>query len=102
VKYRLDIRPEAEADIRSAARWYETERTGLGVRFTEAIYEAIDLLADNALLYRIKLRRHRHEVRWTFPKGFPFRVMYYVEGLVVRVFAVFHAKRDDQEWKRRV
>lgn len=101
MSYRLDIGPEAEDDIRSAARWYGGERTGLEVDFTEAVYTAIDSLADNALLYRIKLRRHRHEVRWMFPKRFPYRVIYYVEGPVVRIFAVFHAKRDDREWKRR-
>jgi plasmid stabilization system protein ParE len=71
VSYRLDIRPEAEDDIRSAARWYEGERAGLGVDFTEVAYTAIDSLADNALLYRVRCRRRGREIRWLSPPTLP-------------------------------
>lgn len=99
---RLDIRPEAEEDIRSAARWYEGERAGLGVDFTEVAYTAIDSLADHALLYRVRCRRRGREIRWLSPQRFPYRVIYYVEGQTVRIFAVLHAKRSDSAWKERL
>ena len=99
---RLDIRPEAEADIRSAARWYETERMGLGVDFTEAVDAAIDSLSDNALLYTVKFRRCRRQVRWMLPHRFPYRIIYYVEGKTVKIFAVVHAKRHNRAGMERL
>ncbi len=102
MKHRLDIRPEAEADIRNAARWYESERAGLGADFVEAVYMAIDSLADNALLHPIKFRHRHRQVRWMFPKRFPYRILYYLEGDAAISFAVFHAKRHDAAWKQRL
>jgi len=102
VSYRLDIWPEAENDIRQAARWYEAELTGLGVDFTEVAYAAVDSLADNALLYRIRARYRHREVRWLLTARFPYRVIYDIEGESVRIFAVLHAKRSDSAWKERL
>ena len=102
MSYRLDIWPEAVNDIRQAARWYETELTGLGIDFTEVVYAAVDSLADNALLYHIRARCRRREVRWLLTTRFPYRVIYYIEGDSVHIFAVLHAKRSDRAWKERV
>jgi len=33
MKRRTFVRPEAQTDIREAARWYEDRESGLGVRF---------------------------------------------------------------------
>jgi len=72
VTWRLDIRPEAEDDIRQAARWYDNEQTGLGVDFTEIAYAGIDSLADNPLLYRLRARYRRREIRWLLTSHFPY------------------------------
>ncbi|MBI4026053.1 MAG: type II toxin-antitoxin system RelE/ParE family toxin [Verrucomicrobia bacterium] len=104
MSYGLDIWPVAEDDIRSAARWYNSEQSGLGIDFAEEVYVAIDSLERNPFLYRVRVRYRRREIRWLFPKRFPYRVIYYVEGPAVRifVFAVLHAKRSDRTWKERV
>ena len=34
---RVDIRPEAEADIEEAARWYEQRHAGLGDEFLDEV-----------------------------------------------------------------
>jgi len=38
---RIDLHPEARAEIRSAALWYEERREGLGEEFVAAIGTAI-------------------------------------------------------------
>jgi len=102
VTWRLDIRPEAEDDIRQAARWYENEQTGLGVDFTEIAYAGIDSLADNPLLYRLRARYRRREIRWLLTSRFPYRVIYYLEDDSIRIFAVLHAKRSERFWRERL
>ena len=64
------------------------------------VSSAIENLSHQALLFRVRYRRKN--VRWTFPRRFPYRICYYVEEQTVHVFAVLHAARYDREWKDRV
>jgi toxin ParE1/3/4 len=102
MSWRVEIRPEVEADVAEAARWYESQQSGLGVEFVEEIIQVWDALAENPLL---NARRHpRKNIRWRYPERFPYRVIYEVsekEHLVV-VAAVLHAARDDKHWRRRI
>ena len=102
MKCRLDIRPEAETDLADAASWYQAERAELGAEFSAEMRQAIRSLADSALLYRVRARRRGREVRWLLQQRFPYRVIYYIEGQTVRIFAVLHAKRSDAAWKQRL
>ena len=102
MSYNLVVRPEARVDMIEAATWYEQQQPRLGGEFALATQNAIDSLANNALVYRVRVRYRRHEVRWLFPERFPYRAIYFVDGPTVTVIAVLHAKRDDREWKRRV
>ena len=62
------IRPEVEADVAEAARWYDSKQVGLGVAFVEEISQVWDELAKNPLLYA---RRHpRKNIRWRYPQHF--------------------------------
>ena len=60
--YRLEVRPEALSDIEDAARWYDEQRSGLGTEFTRAVVEAIDVLPNHPLVYRIRYKRKN--IRW--------------------------------------
>ena len=96
------IRPEVEADVAEAARWYDSKQVGLGVAFVEEISQVWDELAKNPLLYA---RRHpRKNIRWRYPQHFPYRVVYEVLELEhsVVVAAVLHAARHDRHWQRRL
>ncbi len=96
----LDILPDAVTDIAAAARWYEDQRERLGTEFALEVSRTIDALAERALLFRVRYRRKN--VRWAFPRRFPYRICYYVEAHAVHVFAVVHAARQEREWKRRL
>jgi plasmid stabilization system protein ParE len=102
MNWQVVSRPEAENDILQIASWYDSRTEGLGDRFVEEILAVLDKLAVNPLIHS---RRHsRKNIRWRYPKSFPYRVIYEViarEKTVV-VAAVLHAARHDREWKRRV
>jgi toxin ParE1/3/4 len=95
-------RPEAANDVIEVANWYDTRGEGLGDRFIDEFLAVLDALSRNPLLHS---RRHpRKNIRWRYPKSFPYRIIYEViekEKLVI-VAAVLHAARHEREWKRRV
>ena len=97
---RLEIRPQALADIAEAAAWYEERQTGLGERFTREVVAAIDALLPNPLIYR--LRNRRLSARWCFPRSFPYRIVYRFADDAVTVVAVIHAARQDRHWRERL
>jgi toxin ParE1/3/4 len=98
MRFVLDVLPAAIADIVESARWYADQREGLDAEFALEVNGTIDSLAEQALFFRVRYRRKN--VRWTFPRRFPYRICYYVEAQTVHVFAVVHAARHDREWKR--
>jgi len=102
MSWRIEFAPDVEGDVAQAACWYEERRSGFGADFVEEIIRVWDALADNPLL---NCRQHpTKNVRWRYPKRFPFRVVYEVDEAkqIVRVVAVLHAARDDRHWKKRV
>ena len=44
--YRLEIRPDALADIEEAAGWYDAREPNLGAEFAREVLEAVDALTD--------------------------------------------------------
>jgi hypothetical protein len=53
MKRRTFVRPEAQTDIREAARWYEGREIGLGLRFLREIRTALEQITDNPLMFPI-------------------------------------------------
>jgi toxin ParE1/3/4 len=100
VSCRLDIRPEAMADIAEAAAWYEERQSGLGERFTREVIAAVEALVLAPLLY--PLRHRQLGARWCFPVHFPYRIVYRVAGDLITVVAVIHGARQDWRWKERL
>ena len=47
---KLGVRPEAEIDAFEAALWYESERSGLGIEFLDAVREAFRQIEGMPLL----------------------------------------------------
>ncbi len=95
-------RPQAEDDIEQTADWYDTQRAGLGAEFIEEILSVFDALEINPLL---NCRRDpTKNLRWRYPKRFPYRVIYEVieDKRLVVIAAVLHAARHDRRWRARV
>lgn len=102
MNWQVVSRPEAENDVIEIAAWYDSRSEGLGDRFVDEFLALLDELAVNPLL---SCRRDpRKNIRWRYPRSFPYRVIYEVipgEKTVV-IAAVLHAARNDREWKRRI
>lgn len=95
--YDLVIRPEAEADISDAYRWYEDQREGLGADFLLCIEEAMDSIKRNPRQYP---KIHK-DIRRAFIRRFPYDIFYLVEDDRIVVLAVFHVRWDPQRWQTR-
>jgi toxin ParE1/3/4 len=102
MNWQVVARPQAENDVSETADWYDSQRPGLGVEFIEEVLTVFDALEINPLL---NCRQHpTKNIRWRYPKRFPYRVIYEVveEDRLVIVAAVIHAVRDDRVWRSRV
>ena len=76
MSWRVILRPKAEADLREAARWYESQRPRLGGQFLDEISRAISLLKNSPerhpMYYRGFRRMQTHR--------FPYKLFYRIEG----------------------
>jgi plasmid stabilization system protein ParE len=99
MKWRIELRPEAIADLDAAAAWYEERSSGLGRDLVRQVAAAISTLGLAPMVPRL---RHRTAgVRWIYSKRFPYRIIYRVESEKVVVFAILHAARSDFAWRER-
>ena len=100
--WQVAFRPAVRDDVAAAARWYEAKQSGLGASFVDEIIELWDALAANP---QLGSRRHpTMDIRWRYPKRFPYRVIYQIDeiGQSVLVIAVLHAARHDSRWQKRI
>ena len=97
MRYRLEYRPEAFADVAEAFLWYESQRPGLGDQFENEVGGTIGLVAAMPEAAPIVLGR----LRRALVHRFPFAIYYTIEGTVLEIRAVLHTSRDPNEWRRR-
>ena len=97
MSFGLIIRPEAEADVLEAFRWYNEQISGLGQGFLEELEKAFDSIRANPEANR---RIHR-ELRRVLTRRFPYSAFYTVHEQSVVVVAVLHAARDPRLAKAR-
>ena len=90
-------RPAAAAEIETAYRWYEKERSGLGSEFLEAVDKIVKMIAENPKRFPVIRRDVRRALLRRFPYGIFYRV---VSGHMV-VIACFHGKRNPKVWGSR-
>lgn len=93
VKWRVIIRQNAEADLREAWLWYESQRPGLGdelLREAQASIHRLETDPENRPYYYRDFRR-------LLTRRFPYKIFYRVEGDRVIVFRILHAKREHRQ-----
>lgn len=100
MKYQLVVRPEVDDDLLDAEKWYDEQQPGLGREFLRAARELMARLPRNPLLFRIRYRRK--QVRWAYPRRFPYKVVFRVVANTVVIYAVIHGARHDRHWKQRL
>ncbi len=96
--YKIIILENAISEIAESCIFYNRKVPGLGYEFEEEVFQLIELIKDNPLLFPTKFA-HIHEAVVT---RFPFVINYEVFGKQIIVSAVFHTKRHpDKKTKRK-
>ena len=84
------VRPEAEAEIAEAYRWYESKVEGLGLEFLRALDASLSTIQRHPSAYAAVHKQMRRAVL----RRFPYSVIYLSENDTIIVLACFHASRD--------
>jgi plasmid stabilization system protein ParE len=90
VKWRITIRPRAEADLQEARQWYNRQRAGLGDELLNVIDDVMVVLQKNPERHPVYYRGFRRAIT----RRFPYKIFYRIEGNSVIVFRILHARRD--------
>ncbi len=96
--YVLMVRPEAEADLAEAKRWYEDRRGGLGADLVLCVEEALEKIRRSPEIFPVV---HK-DVRSVTVRRFPYGIFYRIVGRHISVLGVFHARRGPRSWQTRV
>lgn len=100
MKVRID--PEAEAETREAAGWYEQRHPGLGLEFLAAVDNAVQRIRNTPERYpRLETLPEEHAVRRLLLDRFPYVVVYESAEDEVRILAVAHTRRRPNYWRHR-
>ena len=87
----------ARTELEEAIAWYDAEQDGLGRRFQEAIYAALQRIQQHpGLAGRMGPGIHRALV-----KGFPYGVVHEISPDAIVVLAIMHLHRRPEYWKAR-
>ena len=97
MKYKLIVRPEADAELEEAYVWYEQQVAGLGSQFLLAVDVVIHAIRINPLQYPIA---HK-DVRRALTLKFPFQIFFVMHNTQIVIISVFHGMRDPSVWQSR-
>ena len=99
----LQFLPEAIAEAREAANWYEERREGLGAEFVDALMDRARKAERIPGAGRLERDAPPHfELRWYDLKRFPYSLLAGSIGGERAVVAVAHARRRPGYWRHRV
>ena len=96
----VELHPEALAEVRAAAIWYDERQPGLGDRFVSEVAEALARIAEAPAAYSIWVDSGavRVAVRKASVAGFPYLIAFEILDNSVFVLAVAHGKRRPLYW----
>ena len=88
---------EADAELKQALAHYDGIRPELGVRFAEAVEEAVEAIVLAPFRFAVLNKGRRRVGVRRFPHG----IFFIVEETRIIVIAFFHGKRDPKHWQMR-
>ena len=95
--YNVVFHPKAEEEFREAVWWYGNQQEGLGLEFVRCIDDAIQKIKRDPELYPIEFENYRK-------KGvsrFPFKILYEIVDDNIYILAVFHSRRNQEQFRSR-
>jgi plasmid stabilization system protein ParE len=92
----------AEAEIHKATGWYRDHSESLGRRFLAAVRDALETLeVDPQRFGKLETLTSDTSIRRTLVRGFPYLIVFEHFDNEVFVYAVAHASRRPNYWRRR-
>ena len=100
---RLELHPEARAELRSAALWYDERRARLGDECIAEVSAALDRVGDAQESYPAwpGTRAEGPLIRKATTQRFPYVIAFQRHEHHVLVLAIAHAKRRPLYWLTR-
>lgn len=95
----LTVHPIAALELADAIRWYESQLSDLGDRFSEAIRMTVLLLLESPSLGQ-EIQSFIDCRRLLVP-DFPYQVVYRIEISSIQIIAFAHLRRAPNYWKTR-
>ena len=90
--------PEAREEMNEAARYYESQASGLGIDYLSEVERAVASITASPETWP----KLEGELRRRLLRRFPFGVLYYVETEKIIIVAVAHLRRRPGYWKNRI
>ena len=100
---RIVLHPEARAELRTAALWYDQQRDGLGEEFVSEVAALLDRIAVRPLLFPLwpGVSRTPEPVHRALTDRFPYAAAFELHADHILVLAVVHCKRRPLYWLTR-
>ncbi len=95
---RLRFLPSAEAELLKEVAYYSTAQAGVGVRFHQAVSDAVSSAVANPQGGIEK----PYGMRARLVRGFPFSVLYRASEAEFLVVAIAHHRRKPEYWADRL
>ena len=100
---RVELHPEARAELRSAALWYDEQRPGLGDDFVAEVTATLSRVraAPTSFSRWPQVKALAHPIWRATTARFPYAIPFEVHSDHVLVLAVAHVRRRPLYWVRR-
>jgi plasmid stabilization system protein ParE len=90
--------PEADEELREAARYYESEAAGIGLSFIAAVHKGVAEIVELPLAAQVV----RAGIRKKVLSHFSYNIFYAIEADVIVIVAVAHQRRRPNYWRARL
>jgi plasmid stabilization system protein ParE len=103
VSKQIRLEPEAEQELRQAARWYDQRQPGLGTELLAVVAATFSALVEHPTLGApVPGVRADLPIRRVLLRRFPYAIVFLEMGGTVRVLAIAHRRRRPGYWMKRV
>jgi plasmid stabilization system protein ParE len=100
MKFRVVFDTEAEAEIREAIEWYDSQTSGVGQRFASEVRAALSEATDNPRRFAFAGPTTQKIKVLGWPYSLYFTLLENQAQLIV--ISVFHGARNPEELRRRL
>jgi plasmid stabilization system protein ParE len=97
MEIRVELHPEAAAELQQAIDWYNNQFPALGSELLTEFDHAIEMICQHPLAWP----QHIEGTRRFLLHRFPYGVVYHRKKGAVRILAIMHLHRRPGYWKTR-